>query len=72
MFLRKKITVTSTLLDKISVASKIAGASSVDEFVEQILEQATEKIIASTGSKEVSAAEVEDIANKLKGLGYIE
>lgn len=67
-----KIKVTAELYNKLKVAAQIAGASSLEEYVAQILTTEAERAIASTGKREASAEEVEDIANKLKGLGYLE
>ena len=67
-----KLKLTPELMKKLQVAAQIAGASSVEEFALKILEDGAEQILASTAKKDLSAAEVEDIANQLKGLGYIE
>ena len=56
----------------ISKAVEISGASSVDEFAEQILSKEAERIINQAGKGDVSQQEIDDIANKLKGLGYLE
>lgn len=64
--------IPKNILEKVRVASQIIGAASTDEFAAKVLETEADKVIASTAKKEVSAAEVEDIANKLKGLGYLE
>jgi hypothetical protein len=66
-----KIKVSDSVLQKIKVAAGILGCS-VDEFIERALESEAEKVMASTSNKEPSAAEVEEIANQLKGLGYLE
>ncbi len=67
-----KVKLAKKVLDKARVASQILGCATVEEFINKIVEVEADKVIATTGSKEVSAADVEDIANKLKGLGYIE
>ncbi len=72
MFGSNKISISKALYDKLRVASEITGAASVEEFVEKILDSEASKIIAQTGNKAVSAKEVEEIANQLKGLGYLE
>ncbi len=67
-----KIKLSKKVLDKARVASQILGCATVEEFVSRIVETESDKVIAQTGSSNVSQAEVDDIANKLKGLGYIE
>jgi len=67
-----KLKISDAILKKARIASEIIGAASVDEFVAKVLETESDRIIASTGNREASAADVEDIANKLKGLGYLE
>ena len=69
---KPKVTVPQKVLEKIRVASQIMGCASVEEFVAKILETEADKILSQTASKEVSAKDVEDITNKLKGLGYLE
>jgi dihydrodipicolinate reductase len=72
MFGKGSLKIPPHILEKAKVAAEISGASSIDEFVSQIIETEADRVIASTGSKEASADEVEDIAQKLKGLGYLE
>ena len=67
-----KVKLAKKVLDKARVAAQIMGCATVEEFINKIVEVEADKVIASTGSNQVSAADVEDIANKLKGLGYIE
>jgi len=66
-----KIKLSDAVLQKVKVAAGILGCS-VEEFVERALEGEAEKVMASTSNKEPTAAEVEEIANQLKGLGYLE
>lgn len=72
MFGGYKLKLKPELLEKVQSASKVKGASSLDEFVERIIEKEVDQILAKAGKRQVSAAEVEDITNKLKGLGYLE
>ena len=51
------------LLQKLRMYAKIAGYSSVEEFITHILEKELQQF--------ADAASDEDIKNKLKGLGYI-
>jgi hypothetical protein len=68
-----KLKISKDLYSRLSVASEVAGCASVDEFVERILEQTLESLsIREVGSNGPSAAQVEDITKKLKGLGYLE
>ena len=70
----KKVKVNDELYQKIREAAKLLGATSIDEFAQQVLEREAERIIneANKGKPNLSAKEVENIANKLKGLGYLE
>jgi hypothetical protein len=68
-----KIKVRKALLDKLQRAAEVSGCVSLEEFVEKILESEADRILLERSGKEgVSAQEVEDIANKLKGLGYLD
>jgi hypothetical protein len=67
-----KLNLTPELAEKLKVAAQIAGASSMQEFALQVLEEGVARVLASTGKKDASPEEVENIANSLKGLGYIE
>ena len=71
MFGSNKIKVREAVLEKIRVASQIMGCT-IEEFADKALSAEADKVLAKTASKEVSSKEVEDIANKLKGLGYLE
>lgn len=67
-----KIKISQSLYEKLKKAAETAGCSSLDEFAERALEREADKILARAGKNELSKEEVEDIANKLKGLGYSE
>ena len=67
-----KIKLPQHIIDKVRIASELSGAASIEEFAASALEAAADKIITSSSKKEASASEIEDIANKLKGLGYLE
>ena len=67
-----KIKVSAELYEKIKRASEIAGCASLEEFVHGILDRESQKIITQAGKDKVSDEEIKDIANKLKGLGYLE
>jgi len=59
-----KIKIDSNLLSRAKKAAEVAGYSSVEEFVTHIME----KEIAKYESNEVE----EKVADRLRGLGYIE
>lgn len=67
-----KLKLSPQLMEKLKVAAQIVGASSVEEFAINALESEAARVLASTGKKEVSAEEAEQIAQSLKGLGYLE
>ena len=67
-----KIKLSSSVYELVKQAAEIRGASSVEEFVEGILAREAQKIVMEAGKGEMSKDEIEDIANKLKGLGYLE
>lgn len=69
---KPKITLSKGVYDKVKVAAGIVGSASLEEYVEKILDTEASKVISQTGNKAVSAKEVEEIANQLKGLGYLE
>lgn len=69
---KPKLKISDAVIEKVRVASEIMGCASVEEFAERTLLAEANKVIASTGKKEVSQQEVEDITNQLKGLGYLE
>ena len=67
-----KIKISSELLKKIEKAAETIGCASVNEFAETVLTAEAEKILSQNAAQGASAKEVEDITNKLKGLGYLE
>ena len=69
---KKKLSLSDATMDLIAKAAEISGASSVYEFAEQVLSTEAQKIISQAGKGDVSQDEIDDIANKLKGLGYLE
>lgn len=66
-----KIKIRRLLMDKLKTASDTLGCT-VEELVDQVLEREVDRMLSKSGRSEVSQAEVDDIANKLKGLGYLE
>ncbi|NMC63752.1 MAG: DUF1778 domain-containing protein [SAR324 cluster bacterium] len=67
-----KIKVSKDLYDKLKRAADLAGCSSLEEFIEGILDREAQRVITQSGKDKVTDKEVEAIANKLKGLGYLE
>jgi hypothetical protein len=68
----KKVKISSELYSKLEKLCELQGCASVDEYVSRVLEDTAERSLAAYGSSEMSAEEIDDIANKLKGLGYLE
>ena len=66
-----KIKIRRVLMDKLTIAAETLGCT-VEELVDQVLEKEVDRVLSKSGRSEVSQAEVDDIANKLKGLGYLE
>ena len=60
-----KIKVESGLYDRLKEVTKIAGYSSVEEFVTHMIEKELEKI-------EVTEDDDKAVEERLRGLGYIE
>jgi hypothetical protein len=67
----KKIVLDETVMQKAKVAAGIVGCT-VEEFVARVVEKEAERTIAQTSNPNPTAAEVDQIANQLKGLGYLE
>ena len=72
MFGGKKIKVSDELYQELVSAAEIVGCASVEEYVERVLRVDVDRVLSEAGKKELSEAEVDDIANKMRGLGYIE
>ena len=66
----KKVKISSELYSKLEKLCEMQGCASVDEYVTRVLEDTAERALSATS--DISAAEIDDIANKLKGLGYLE
>ena len=60
----KKIKLEAELYEKAKQYSQSSGYASVDEFVSHILEKEISKI-------EVEGDSMEEVQNRLRGLGYI-
>jgi len=70
-----KIAIRKELLDRLEKASTDCGCSSVQEFVENALEKELERLERSKKEgmeHERKQKEVDEITEKLKGLGYID
>ncbi len=59
-----KIKIDSNLFDRLKKAAEVAGYSSTEEFVTHIIEKELAKIETDNVD--------ENVANRLRGLGYIE
>lgn len=59
-----KIKINRPLYDTLTAASRVAGYSSVDEFILHILEKAAAEV--------QQAQSEEEVRKRLQGLGYIE
>lgn len=64
MFGGNKVKIDKDILERCKKCAEVAGYSSVEEFVEHILEKEL-KAIESAGTSD------EDITESLRGLGYI-
>ncbi|MGB0954341.1 MAG: hypothetical protein ACPG31_14075 [Planctomycetota bacterium] len=64
MFGGNKLKINKDILERCKKCSEVAGYSSLEEFVEHILEKEL-KAIESAGTSD------EDITESLRGLGYI-
>lgn len=64
-----KIKLEGDLLSRCRKQAEQLGYSSVEEFITHVLEREL-RSMEETGSE--TAADEEEIANRLKGLGYIE
>jgi Uri superfamily endonuclease len=64
MFGGNKVKLNKDILERAKKVAEVAGYSSVEEFVEHVLEKEL-KEIESTGSSDA------DITESLRGLGYI-
>ena len=67
-----RVKVRRALYEKVEQAAAALNCASVEEFVEQALETAADRALNRPGRQEISEKEVEEIANKLKGLGYLD
>ena len=67
-----KVKLSKRVHDKARVAAKLAGSASIEEFIESIVEKESDRIIGSTSNPNLSSKEAEEIANSMKGLGYLE
>ena len=72
MIFGKKVKLSDDLYERTRSAAEGAGCSSIEEFVERVLEEKLASLSASVGASAASKDQVQDIANKLKGLGYLE
>ncbi len=69
---KKSIKIDNVLFDKLTVAAQIKKCSSMEEFALQVLEAEADKVLTETAKGDLSQDQIDDITNKLKGLGYLE
>ncbi len=69
---KNKLKISDAVIALVERAAEISGASSIDEFADNVLEREAQRIINEAGKGDISQAAIDDIANKLKGLGYLE
>ena len=67
-----KIKLSKRVFDKVRIAAKMSGSASVEEFVESLLEKEADRIMTSGSNSSLSSQEADEIANSMKGLGYLE
>ena len=67
-----KIKVSDALYQKVKEAAAMLGCASVEEYASKVLETDTSRVLSKKVKGAASEAEVNDLKNKLKGLGYIE
>lgn len=67
-----KVKFSDDAAEKIKRAAELKGAASAEEFVERIVMAEVGKILQQAGKNAPTQKEVEEIANKMKGLGYLE
>ena len=63
-----KIKLNNEIYQKCKDAAEKTGCSSVEEFIINIIEQETEKILSQSDNQQ----DLDAIKNKLQGLGYID
>ena len=68
---KNKFSVDDVVYQKVKVAAGILGCS-LDEFVAKALEQECDRVLSQGSNQSPSAADVDQIAEQLKGLGYLE
>ncbi len=68
---KPKITIDKALFEKLKSCADLLGCS-VDEYAAKVLERDADRELSKSGRHQVSQAEVDDIAQKLKGLGYLD
>lgn len=69
-----KIRVSQELMERLTEAANALGCASVEEFAEKVLSSEADRVLSggSAGGSGPSSRDVEEIAKKLKGLGYLE
>jgi hypothetical protein len=68
----KALKLRPEILQKVERAAKRLGCASREEFIEHVLEREADRVLGSASPEAGADPEAEDIAKKLKGLGYLE
>ncbi len=63
-----RIKIDDTILEKAKKCATLAGYSTVDEFVQHVLEKEITRILGSDEDQQSD----EEVKKRLRGLGYIE
>ena len=66
-----KIKLADDIVVKATELSELLGCS-LEDFVTRAVQKEIERELSKRSKREASAAEVEDIASKMKGLGYLD
>ena len=69
---KPKVTISADLMSRLKQVAELVGCSSVEEYVERVLTAETDKILNGVNVAELAQGDVDAIAKKLKGLGYLE
>jgi len=69
---KPRIKINDGLFARLKEACAILGSVTPEELAERAIEKEVDRVLSQSGKREMSQAEVDDIADKLKGLGYLE
>lgn len=66
-----KLKIPAALYERLRAASEAAGCS-IEDLAERGIEKEIDRVLSQRQDKQATEAEVQEIAAKLKGLGYLE